>query len=106
MRVFPLLMSIKWMHDVCFSALLTGARRTEILSMTWDKIDFQNKIAIISSDIAKNEKTRLLMLNDEALKMVQQYAHLNAEHLSQFSNAVTIWSQNENKDNQHLGWWS
>lgn len=104
MRVFPLLMSIKWMHDVCFSALLTGARGTEILSMTWDKIDFQNKISIISSDIAKNEKTRLLMLNDEALKMVQQYAHLNAEHLSQFSNAVTIGSQNENKDNQHLGW--
>ena len=42
----------------------------------------------------------------ETLEMVQQYAHLNAEHLSQFSNAVTIWSQNENKDNQHLGWWS
>jgi len=35
--------------------------------------------------------------------MVQKYAHLNAGHLSQFSNAVTIWSQNESKDNQPLG---
>lgn len=169
--------SLKWMHDVCFFALLTGARRTEILSMTWDKIDFQNKIAIVSNDIAKNEKARSLLLNDEAiellksrrlinktyvfvnsngnsmkdidrrvfnqatescaindftfhdlrhtwaswhvqrgtplftlkelggwetLEMVQKYAHLNAGHLSQFSNAVTIWSQDENKDNQRL----
>lgn len=42
----------------------------------------------------------------ETLEMVQKYAHLNAGQLSQFSNAVTIWSQNESKDNQHLGWWS
>ena len=35
--------------------------------------------------------------------MVQKYAHLNTGHLSQFSNAVTIWSQNESKDNQPLG---
>ena len=171
-------LSIKWMHDVCFFALLTGARRTEILSMTWAKIDFQNKIAIVSNDISKNEKARPLLLNDEALEllksrrlinktyvfvnskghpiddidrrifnratescgindftfhdlrhtwaswhvqrgtplftlkelggwetleMVQKYAHLNAGHLSQFSNAVTIWSQNESKDNQPLG---
>ena len=169
--------SIAWLRDVCLFALLTGARRTEILSMTWDKIDFQNKIAIVSNDIAKNGKARSLLLNEEAirllqdrrlinnkyvfvssngsmlkdidrrafnraakecnledfhfhdlrhtwaswhvqrgtplftlkelggwetLEMVQKYAHLNAGHLSQFSNAVTIWSQNENKDNQQL----
>lgn len=169
--------SIAWLRDVSLFALLTGARRTEILSMTWDKIDFQNKIAIVSNDIAKNGKARSLLLNEEAirllqdrrlinskyvfvssngsmlkdidrrafnraakecnledfhfhdlrhtwaswhvqrgtplftlkelggwetLEMVQKYAHLNAGHLSQFSNAVTIWSQNENKDNQQL----
>ncbi|MWN90988.1 tyrosine-type recombinase/integrase [Gilliamella sp. Pra-s65] len=169
--------SIDWLRDVCLFALLTGARRTEILSLTWDKIDFQNKIAIVSNDIAKNGKARSLLLNDEAiellrnrrlinskyvfvstnnnplkdidrrafnrateicniedfhfhdlrhtwaswhvqsgtplftlqelggwetLEMVKKYAHLNAEHLSHFSNAVTIWSQNKNKDNQAL----
>ena len=36
----------------------------------------------------------------ETLEMVKKYAHLNADHLSQFSNAVTIWSQNINKDTQ------
>lgn len=60
-------MSVKWMHDVFF-ALLTGARRTEILSMTQDKIDSQNKITKVSNDIAKNEKVRSLSLNGEALK--------------------------------------
>lgn len=169
--------SIAWLRDVCLFALLTGARRTEILSMTRDKIDFQNKITIVSNDITKNGKARSLLLNEEAirllqdrrlinskyvfvssngsmlkdidrrafnraakecnledfhfhdlrhtwaswhvqrgtplftlkelggwetLEMVQKYAHLNAGHLSQFSNAVTIWSQNENKDNQQL----
>ena len=169
--------SLKWLKDVCLFALLTGARRTEILTMTWDKIDFNNKIAIVSNDIAKNETARSLLLNDEAidllksrrminktyvfvnsknnhindidrrafncatekcniedfhfhdlrhtwaswhvqsgtplftlkelggwetLEMVKKYAHLNADHLSQFSNAVTIWSQNINKDNQGI----
>ena len=169
--------SPKWLKDVCLFALLTGARRTEILTMTWDKIDFNNKIAIVSNDIAKNEKARSLLLNDEAiallksrrlinknyvfvnsknnhindidrrafnratekcniddfhfhdlrhtwaswhvqsgtplftlkelggwetLEMVKKYAHLNADHLSQFSNAVTIWSQSINKNNQDL----
>ena len=168
---------LKWLKDVCLFALLTGARRTEILTMTWDKIDFNNKIAIVSNDIAKNETARPLLLNDEAidllksrrminktyvfvnsknnhindidrrafncatekcniedfhfhdlrhtwaswhvqsgtplftlkelggwetLEMVKKYAHLNADHLSQFSNAVTIWSQNINKDTQAI----
>lgn len=169
--------SINWLHDVCLFVWLTGARRTEILTMTWDKINFNNKIAIVSNDIAKNGRARSLLLNDEAidllrsrrlinrkcvfvssnnaplkdidrrsfnrateicgikdfhfhdlrhtwaswhvqsgtplftlqelggwetLEMVKKYAHLNAEHLNHFSNAVTIWSQKENVNNKDL----
>ena len=32
----------------------------------------------------------------------KKYAHMNDEHLSHFSNAVTIWSQNRNKYHQAL----
>lgn len=36
------------------------------------------------------------------LEIVKGYAHLNADYLSQLPNAVTIWSQNSNKNNQSL----
>ena len=64
-------LSIAWLRVVCLFALLTRVRRTEILSMTWDKIDFQNKIAIVSNDIAKNGKARSLLLNEEAIRLLQ-----------------------------------
>lgn len=60
-----------WMKAICSFALMTGARRTEILTMTWDKIDFQRRIAIVSNDIAKSEKARSLLLNDEAIQLLQ-----------------------------------
>lgn len=59
-----------WMKAICSFALMTGARRTEILTMTWDKIDFDRKIAIVSNDIAKSEKARSLLLNDEAIQLL------------------------------------
>lgn len=63
--------STYWLKAICMFALLTGARRTEILTMTWDKIDFSRKIAIVSNDIAKSGKARSLLLNDEALKLLE-----------------------------------
>ena len=61
-----------WMKAICSFALMTGARRTEILTMTWDKIDFVRKVAIVSSDIAKSEKARSLLLNNEAIELLRQ----------------------------------
>nr|WP_202984918.1 site-specific integrase [Gilliamella sp. ESL0250] len=73
--------SINWLRDVCLFALLTGARRTEILSMTWDKIDFQNKIAIVSNDIAKNGKARALLLNNEAIELLKNRRLINSKYI-------------------------
>lgn len=63
-------LSKQWMRDICNFALLTGARRTEILSMTWDKIDFIKKVAIVTGDVAKSGKARSLLLNDEAIRLL------------------------------------
>ena len=52
--------------------LLLGARMTEILSMTWDKVDFERSIAIISNDVAKSGKARALPLNNTALDLLQK----------------------------------
>ncbi|MDH2925607.1 site-specific integrase [Lonepinella koalarum] len=73
-------LSLQWMKEVCSFALMTGARMTEILSLTWDKIDFARNIAIVSSDIAKSGKARALPLSREAITLLrkrqsQQLAH-------------------------------
>ena len=71
-------LKLEWMKDVCTFALLTGARMMEILSLTWDKIDFARRIAIVSNDVAKSGKARALPLSDQALDLLrkrEQMAH-------------------------------
>lgn len=64
---------LTWMKNVCSFALMTGARMTEILSMTWDKIDFERRIAIVSNDKAKSGRARPLPLNNnEAMSMLYE----------------------------------
>lgn len=64
-------LSQDWMKAICSFALMTGARRTEILTMTWDKIDLIKKIAIVTNDVAKSGKARSLLLNDEAIALIK-----------------------------------
>ncbi|WP_279084249.1 site-specific integrase [Gilliamella apis] len=82
--------SIAWLRDVCLFALLTGARRTEILSMTRDKIDFQNKITIVSNDITKNGKARSLLLNEEAIRLLQDRRLINSKYVFVSSNGSML----------------
>ncbi|MFD1806159.1 tyrosine-type recombinase/integrase [Pasteurella oralis] len=65
-------LSVEWMKEVCLFALATGARMTEILSLTWDKIDFNQSIAVITSDIAKSGRARSLPLSTEALHLLRK----------------------------------
>ncbi|PHI41230.1 integrase [Actinobacillus succinogenes] len=64
-------LNLAWMKNVCSFALLTGARMTEILSLTWDKVDFDRSIAIVSNDVAKSGKARALPLNKIALDLLK-----------------------------------
>ena len=45
-----------YIRDIINMALLTGARKSEILKLTWEKIDFHNKLVIF--DLTKNNKVR------------------------------------------------
>lgn len=80
------------MKDVCLFALLTVARGTKILTMTWVKIDFNNKITIVSNNIAKNETARPLLLNDEAIALLKSRRLIN-------KNCVFVNSKNNHINN-------
>ena len=65
-------LTLDWLKDVVLFALLTGARMTEILTMTWDKIDFTKHIAIVTADIAKSGRARALPLGKEAIALLRK----------------------------------
>lgn len=69
-------LQLDWMKDVCSFALATGARASEILTLTWDKIDFERQIAIVSSDIAKSGRARSLLLGTEAMDVLKRRTNL------------------------------
>lgn len=72
---------LDWMRYVCSFALFTGARMSEILTLVWDNVDFDRKIAIVTSDKAKSGKARSLPLNNSAIQLLQ---HMKTIHRSNF----------------------
>lgn len=60
----------EWMKRVVSFALLTGARKGEILSMKWESVNLSRRIAVVTADNAKSGKARPLPLNDEAVKAI------------------------------------
>ena len=45
-------------------ALNTGMRRSEILSLKWENVDFKNKCLIIPKEFSKSKKARKVPMND------------------------------------------
>jgi len=52
-------------------ALMTGARKSELLKLKWDDIDFQNKTASLAT--TKNGDPRILPLPDAAIKELKPF---------------------------------
>lgn len=78
--VFKLVHSITkpWLRDVIIFALNTGMRRGELLSLRWQDIDIENKIARISNRddfTTKSGEERIIALNDAALGVVSRCVH-------------------------------
>lgn len=163
-------LKLKWMKDLVSLALLTGARRGELLSLTWSNVDLDRGVAIVTPENSKSNRGRPLPLNEDAvnilrnipkdfeyvftrtgkrkrtigledferavkltkltdfrfhdlrhtwaswhvqsgtplmvlkemggwetLEMVKRYAHLSGEHLTKYSERVTISAHSENK---------
>lgn len=62
----------KTLHDLSLFALMTGCRASEIYNLTWQKVDFKNKIAHVTADTNKSDLSRAVPLNQTALKLLGQ----------------------------------
>ncbi|MES2215589.1 MAG: tyrosine-type recombinase/integrase [Pseudomonadota bacterium] len=59
-------------RDYILLSLYTGARRSNVLSMRWDNISFNDKTWYIPGHNTKNGEPQLLPLVDEAMKILQE----------------------------------
>ena len=61
-----------WMKDVCLFALSTGARMSEIFTLTWHNVNLVNRIASVTNDNAKSKRARPLLLNHDAIELIRK----------------------------------
>jgi integrase len=61
-------------HDVALFAVNTGLREMEIISLTWDQIDFVRKVVILSNQnhVTKSSRVRNVPLNKTAMDVLMQ----------------------------------
>ena len=74
-------LSLEWMRHICAFALSTGCRQGEILSLSWQSIDIEQKVAWIHSDLSKSGKARAVPLSDDALNVLHKRHGLHPEHV-------------------------
>ena len=67
----------KWMQDATTLALSTGCRAGEILSLEWEHVNFEKKLAWVIAKKAKSKRARAIPLNDEAIQVLKSRQGLN-----------------------------
>nr|WP_282555039.1 site-specific integrase [Providencia stuartii] len=61
---------VKWMKDFVSIAILTGMRKSEILSLKWKSVDIVRRVAHVTADNAKSGRARPVPLNDVAIEIL------------------------------------
>lgn len=84
-----------WMKAICSFALLTGARKGEILSLRWANVDLGRKIVVIAAEDSKSGRARPLPLNDEAVKIMRNLPRESEYAFSRDGNKVEEMKRDE-----------
>jgi len=83
-------------------SLNTGMRKGEVFNLTWDKVNFNQKVITVSGDIAKSGKTRHIPMNNECydtLKKWHEQSQLDIELVfpsknnKPFDNVKSSWTK-------------
>ncbi len=84
------------LHLLVLMAITTGARRGELLNLTWQDIDLKGKKAVLET--TKNGERRLLILTSEVIESLMQYRQADGyvfphprDRYSRFRNFDKYW---------------
>ncbi len=61
------------------TAMNTGMRKGELLSLRWEHVSLPNRYLTILSENAKSKKTRTIPLNDTVLKLFERWRAQNPD---------------------------
>jgi integrase len=75
-----------YMKPMILISLNTGMRKGELLSLTWDKVNFDLALLSVAGETAKSGKTRHIPLNDEALTTLKNWRAQTTGQTLVFSN--------------------
>jgi len=62
----------EWLKDYLLISLYTGARRSNVLAMSWGQVDLNLKLWIIPGDEMKNEEAMVIPLLDQAVEILMR----------------------------------
>ena len=69
------------MRDYFLILLCTGARKSNVLSMKWNDIDWERKIWSISQSKSKNREKMNVILSDEAISILEARKNNNSQYV-------------------------
>ncbi|ELA8137656.1 tyrosine-type recombinase/integrase [Vibrio parahaemolyticus] len=74
---------VDFFEPLVITAMHTGMRKGELLTLRWEHVSFPNRYLTIRSENAKSKKTRTIPLNDTVLNLLENWRAQNpdAEHV-------------------------
>ena len=64
--------SNEYLRPILLTALHTGMRKSEILTLKWNNIDLENKVITINQTNTKSKKTRRIPINSDLRKLLYE----------------------------------
>lgn len=70
---------VDFFEPLVITAMNTGMRKGELLTLKWEHVSFPNRYLTIRSENAKSKKTRTIPLNDTVLKLFESWRAQNSD---------------------------
>ncbi|MBM4837276.1 site-specific integrase [Vibrio parahaemolyticus] len=70
---------VDFFEPLVITAMHTGMRKGELLTLRWEHVSFPNRYLTIRSENAKSKKTRTLPLNDTVLNLLENWRAQNPD---------------------------
>lgn len=74
-----------FIKPLVITAINTGARKSELLSLSWEDVSFENRYLTVKAENAKSKKTRRIPLNDTVFNLLSKWRAQNPSQIYVFT---------------------